>query len=66
MQKTEDGDFLVSRNEMSVFRAGLFVTICHLDPAFVEDLQTVSGYFREEFDQTLREVDLILGDRSQD
>lgn len=57
MQKTENGDILISRDELAVLRAGLFVTIYHLDPAFDEDLHSISGYELTEFEAMLRRVD---------
>lgn len=59
MQKTESGDFLMSRDELAVLRAGLFVTIYHLDPAFDEDLHSISGYDLSEFDAMLHRLDEV-------
>lgn len=57
MQKTASGGFIVTDDEMRVLRAGLFITIYHLDPVFEEDLQTVSGFTADQFDSMLRVVD---------
>jgi hypothetical protein len=59
VHKTENGDFLISREELAVLRAGLFVTIYHLDPAFDEDLHSISGFDLTEFDTMLRRVDEV-------
>lgn len=57
MQKTFEGDFLISSEEMNVLRAGLFVTIHHIDPAYESDLRAVTGFDRTEFVRMLMVVD---------
>jgi len=48
---------LISSEEMNVLRAGLFVTIHHIDPAYESDLRAVTGFDRTEFVRMLMVVD---------
>lgn len=57
VQKTHDGAFLISAEELAILRAGLFVTIYHLDPGFDEDVQTVSAFELSVFKSLLGEVE---------
>lgn len=59
MRKDERGDFVVSTDEMFTMRQGLFITTYHLDPAFSEDLYTLTGVTREEFVDLMRKIDDI-------
>ena len=42
---------------MFVLRQGLFVATYHLDPAFSEDLHTLTGLNREDLDDLLQLID---------
>ena len=57
MRKDEQGDFVVSPEEMFVLRQGLFITIHHLDPTFADDLHTLTGLTPDEFAALLAHAD---------
>lgn len=57
MRKGDDGGFFISAEEMFVLRQGLFITQYHLDPAFSEDLHTLTGVTREEFVELMQRID---------
>lgn len=57
MHRNEQGDFVVSPQEMFVLRQGLFITKYHLDPTFADDLHTLTGVTPEEFAALLVHAD---------
>ncbi|RKT83365.1 hypothetical protein SAMN05421805_105150 [Saccharopolyspora antimicrobica] len=57
MRKDDNGDFVVSPDEMFILRQGLFITKNHLDPAFSQDLHTLTGVNREEFVGLMKQID---------
>lgn len=57
MRKDDNGDFIVSSEEMFILRQGLFITKNHLDPAFSQDLHALTGVNREEFVGLMKQVD---------
>jgi hypothetical protein len=57
MRLSEDGDFIVSPDEMFTLRQGLFITVYHLDPAFEEDLHSITGRVREDFHGLMQKID---------
>ncbi|MDA3646132.1 hypothetical protein LZ318_29750 [Saccharopolyspora indica] len=59
MRKDDNGDFVVSPDEMFILRQGLFITKYHLDPAFSEDLHALTGVSREEFVGLMKQVDAL-------
>ncbi|MER7077092.1 hypothetical protein SAMN02982929_03748 [Saccharopolyspora kobensis] len=57
MHKDDNGDFIVSSDEMFILRQGLVTTKNHLDPAFSQDLHTLTGVTRGEFADLMKQVD---------
>ena len=57
MQQLPDGDFLVTSEEMRILRAGLFITVYHLDPAFEEDLHSITGFDADVFERLMGVID---------
>ncbi|MGC4938962.1 hypothetical protein [Kribbella sp. DT2] len=53
----EDGEFIVTPEEMFTLRQGLFITKYHLDPAFSEDLHALTGLEREQFVDLMDQID---------
>jgi hypothetical protein len=61
VKRTDQGSFVVSAEEMRVFRQGLFVTLHHGDVEIQHDVQTITGYDLDEFRQLMWAVDEING-----
>ena len=61
MERTDQGSFVVSAEEMRVLRQGLFVTLHHGDEEIRHNVQTITGYEPDEFRQLMWAVDEING-----
>lgn len=59
MRANEDGEFVVSGEEMFVLRQGLFITTNHLDPIFDYALQALTGVDLDEFKRMMGTVDAL-------
>lgn len=57
VRKDEQGDFVLSPEEMFILRQGLFITKYHLDPTFADDLHTLTGVTLDEFAALLERAD---------
>ena len=61
MRRNDDGDILVTDEELRILRQGLFITLCHLDPTFEKDLHALTGVTRDEFADLMHRVDELRG-----
>lgn len=61
VERTDQGSFVVSAEEMRVLRQGLFVTLHHGDEEIRHNVQTITGYEPDEFRQLMWAVDEING-----
>lgn len=58
-----DAEFIVSADELSVLRQALFLVKHHLDPAFSENLHTLTGIGSETFERLLSDIDALRSER---
>jgi ElaB/YqjD/DUF883 family membrane-anchored ribosome-binding protein len=61
VERTSQGTFVVTTDEIRVLRQGLFVTLHHGDAEIQHDVHTITGHDLDEFRRSMWSVDELNG-----